>query len=220
MTTTLPTTRMTKPLPLAPAELECLAELVLNPENAMLPVALLHQAPLSTRHGEAETRVRAALESVRDVARSTGIIPDSVNLLDEAFRQMLLDGRPDWDRFFYGIALAASVRSTCLRASVGAVLARPDDHVVVGVGYNGAPPGEDHCLDVGCDMEDGHCQRSIHAEVNAIAHAGRRARGTQVYIVKRNMESAYGSSTGIGPCRECRKVLRANRVEVHPSCDE
>lgn len=211
---------MTTTSMLEPAELECLADLVLNPENAMIPLALLYEAPLRESHGPAELRVRTVLESVATVARDAGVIPDNVNLLETTFREMMLRGRrPTWDEFFYGLALASSVRSTCQRASVGAVLADPQDHVVVGVGYNGAPPGEAHCLDVGCDMEDGHCQRSIHAEVNAIAHAGRRARHTEVYIVKRNLDSPYGKSAGIGPCRECRKVLRANQVSVHPSCD-
>jgi dCMP deaminase len=63
-------------------------------------------------------------------------------------------------------------RSTCLRASVGAVIVR--DRSILATGYNGAPAGMPHCLDVGCliyesrtpsgDIEQ-NCFRTIHAEV-------------------------------------------------------
>ena len=49
------------------------------------------------------------------------------------------------------------------------------------MGYNGAPPGQPHCLDVGCDLGyDDHvpleargCVRTTHAEANAVAFAAR-----------------------------------------------
>jgi dCMP deaminase len=31
----------------------------------------------------------------------------------------------------------------------------------------------EHCTDVGCMMEDGHCSRSVHAEANAIVQAAK-----------------------------------------------
>lgn len=68
------------------------------------------------------------------------------------------------------IAREASTRATCKRRKVGAVLTR--NNRVVSTGYNGAPEGQDHCLDVGCDMENGHCVRTIHAEANALIQAG------------------------------------------------
>ena len=46
------------------------------------------------------------------------------------------------------IAELVSSRSTCLRRQVGAVLVR-DKHII-STGYNGAPRGVTHCLDMGC----------------------------------------------------------------------
>ncbi len=64
------------------------------------------------------------------------------------------------------IARTVATRSTCPRAGVGAVLTR--ERRILTTGYNGAPRGVPHCLDVGCPMVDGHCQRATHAEANAI----------------------------------------------------
>lgn len=75
---------------------------------------------------------------------------------------------------FMRIAYDYSLRSTCDRGHVGCVIVRDKD-LVVG-GYNGAPPGQPHCLDVGCDLELGDelgCQRTTHAEANAICHAAK-----------------------------------------------
>ena len=79
--------------------------------------------------------------------------------------------RPDWNNYFIRIAKEIASRSTCPRASVGAVIVR--NHRIISTGYNGAAAGEPHCTDVGCDIVNGHCQRAVHAEVNAIAEAAR-----------------------------------------------
>ena len=74
--------------------------------------------------------------------------------------------RPDWDRYFIRIAKEVASRSTCPRAAVGAVIVK-DNHII-STGYNGAVPGKPHCEDEGCNVMDGHCQRAVHAEINAI----------------------------------------------------
>lgn len=79
--------------------------------------------------------------------------------------------RPGWDTYFLNIAKEVAKRSTCPRASVGAVIVR--DNRILSTGYNGAAPGEPHCIDVGCLLEYGHCQRAIHAETNAVAQAAK-----------------------------------------------
>ena len=115
--------------------------------------------------------------------------------------------RPDWDAYFLGIAEAVASRATCPRASVGAVLVR--DNRILATGYNGSPQGEPHCLDVGCLMVNDHCERTIHAETNAVGWAARygvAVEGARLYIW-----SSRGSEP---PCRDCRKVLDAAGVRV------
>ncbi len=85
--------------------------------------------------------------------------------------------RPDWEIYFLKIAQLASTRSTCLRRHVGAVLAK--DKNVLATGYNGAPSGISHCLDIGCLREQKQVPsgqrhelcRGLHAEQNAIIQA-------------------------------------------------
>ena len=120
-----------------------------------------------------------------------------------------MDKRPDWPEYFLVLAEAASTRATCPRATCGAVVVGEGNRVL-GTGYNGAPPGSDHCLDYGCMMEDGHCQRAIHAEVNAILHSAPGIRGSTVYV---HINSHHGQGHQ-GACRECQKVLRAAGVRT------
>lgn len=103
--------------------------------------------------------------------------------------------RPSWNEYFALMAHVASLRSTCPRARVGVVLVK--DRRVVATGYNGSPAGLPHCLEVGCLMVDGHCQRAIHAEQNAIVQAalhGVSTAGTACYCTH------Y-------PCSTCAKLL-------------
>ena len=110
--------------------------------------------------------------------------------------------RPTWDEYFGWIAEMVSSRATCPRAEVGAVLVK--DNRIIGTGYNGSPPGEPHCRDVGCDVVDDHCQRAIHAEVNAVVHTTTDIRGARLYL--------YDSLGRDEPCRECAKVLRSGGI--------
>lgn len=93
-----------------------------------------------------------------------------------------------------GVAWLLSKRSTCERGQVGAVIVKDDR--IISTGYNGAPPGMPHCIDVGCDMEDG-CQRAIHAEANAIAFAARN--GVSVHEA-----SVYCTHS---PCIACAQLM-------------
>lgn len=109
--------------------------------------------------------------------------------------------RPDWDTYFMSIAFAVSARATCPRASVGAVIVR--DNRIISTGYNGAPAGEPHCTDVGCLMVDGHCQRTIHAESNAVAAAARfglPTGGATLYI---------WSGPVVASCDRCNQIMKA-----------
>lgn len=82
--------------------------------------------------------------------------------------------RPTWDEYFISLAKFVAERGTCPRLKVGAVLVHTETHRVLSTGYNGAPPEEPHCTEVGCDMVGGHCVRTIHAEENAIDWAATR----------------------------------------------
>ena len=71
------------------------------------------------------------------------------------------------------IAFLVSTRSTCLRKKVGAVIIDSKSKTIISTGYNGSLPSADHCIDVGCNIVNKHCTRTVHAETNAITHASR-----------------------------------------------
>lgn len=103
--------------------------------------------------------------------------------------------RVGWDQYFMRIAIEVSTRATCDRRHVGAVLVR--DRVILATGYNGSLRGLPHCDDEGHLMIDGHCERTVHAEANAIAQAagaGTRVAGSVLYV------STY-------PCFTCFKLV-------------
>jgi len=85
--------------------------------------------------------------------------------------------RPDIDSYFVQIARVVSSRSTCLHRQIGAVIVKGKQ--IVSTGYNGAPAGHPHCLDVGCAREGvpsgqrSELCRAAHAEQNAINFAAR-----------------------------------------------
>lgn len=105
--------------------------------------------------------------------------------------------RLDWDHYFMGFAEAARARSSCDRrfGGVGAVLVAGLQ--VVATGYNGAVRGMPDCDEVGHLMEDGHCLRTVHAEMNALAQAAYRG----VSILG---GSSYST---VEPCWGCFRVL-------------
>lgn len=105
--------------------------------------------------------------------------------------------RPDWDHYFMQIADIVASRGSCERLQVGCVIVR-DKRILV-TGYNGAAKGAEHCTDpgVGCLMVDGHCQRAVHAETNAVIQGalhGVSLAGATVYVTH-------------SPCRNCAKLL-------------
>lgn len=114
------------------------------------------------------------------------------------------EGRPTWHQYFMTITRQVAERSTCKRAKVGAVIVR--DKNILATGYNGAPSGMPHCLDLGCLIYESktpngeteeNCFRTIHAEMNAIAQAAKN--GSSIKDA-----SIYITHT---PCIHCLKVL-------------
>jgi dCMP deaminase len=85
--------------------------------------------------------------------------------------------RPSLDAYFMSIARLVSQRSTCLRRKVGAILVK--NRRILATGYNGAPSGLRHCLEIGClreklEVPSGERHelcRGLHAEQNVIIQA-------------------------------------------------
>ncbi|MDP2980849.1 MAG: cytidine/deoxycytidylate deaminase family protein, partial [Candidatus Omnitrophota bacterium] len=85
--------------------------------------------------------------------------------------------RPSWDEYFLEVAVLVSKRATCLRRRVGAVLVK--DKKILATGYNGAPSGLKHCIDIGCLREKlkipsgqrHELCRGLHAEQNVLLQA-------------------------------------------------
>jgi dCMP deaminase len=100
--------------------------------------------------------------------------------------------RPNWDEYFLGLLDGISRRATCDRGRSGAIIVS-ENNTILTTGYVGSAPGDKHCDEVGHYMvtviqPDGfssqHCQRTLHAEENAILQAamdGVRLRGATLY---------------------------------------
>ena len=111
--------------------------------------------------------------------------------------------RPDWDEYFMEIAHVVGKRTTCLRRSIGCVIVK--DKRILATGYNGAPSGLPHCLELGClrdqlGIESGtrhEICRALHAEQNAIIQAalyGVSTKGATLYCTHQ-------------PCSLCAKAI-------------
>lgn len=123
--------------------------------------------------------------------------------------------RPTWDRYFLDLARLVASRSTCLRRRVGAVLIR-DRHILT-TGYNGAPRGLPHCLELGCLREANRVPsgerhelcRAIHAEANAIIQAA-------LHGVSTAGATLYSTTA---PCSICARML-VNAGVTRVVCEE
>lgn len=117
--------------------------------------------------------------------------------------------RPSWDEYFLRITKEVAKRSTCLRRQVGSILVM-EKHILT-TGYNGAPSGLQHCLDIGCLREQlkvppgerHELCRGLHAEMNALLQAaqyGIRICGATLY-------------TTTYPCSLCAKMLANSGIK-------
>lgn len=103
--------------------------------------------------------------------------------------------RISWDQYFMAQSHLLALRSTCERLAVGATVVR-DKRMIAG-GYNGSVSGGVHCIDEGCYVIDGHCVRTIHAEMNALLQCskfGVATEGAEIYVTH-------------FPCLHCCKAL-------------
>jgi len=88
-----------------------------------------------------------------------------------------------------------AARATCDRGRSGAIIVYQQQ--IVATGYVGSPPGFPHCDDVGHELVNGHCVRTVHAEQNALASAARH--GISVLG-----GTIYSTMT---PCRTCAMLI-------------
>ena len=106
-----------------------------------------------------------------------------------------MSDRASWETYFMNIAHEVATRSTCDRKHVGAVIVR--GKTILSTGYNGSVRGMHHCDEIGHEMENGHCVRTIHAEANAVVQAARngvRIDEAEIYVTA-------------SPCYDCFKMI-------------
>jgi dCMP deaminase len=109
--------------------------------------------------------------------------------------------RKDWNEYFMDIAKMVATRSTCTRKHIGAVIVK--DKTILSTGYNGSIRGRAHCTEIGCDMENGHCIATIHAEANAIIQAAKNGVAideAEIYITA-------------SPCWTCFKLIANSGIK-------
>jgi dCMP deaminase len=102
--------------------------------------------------------------------------------------------RIDRQELLLDIAEKMALRSTCQRNQVGCVIAI--DGRIVSTGYNGPPANTLHCDRHLCDIEK-PCERSVHAEANAIAFAAKHGvalLGSELYVK-------------VSPCKKCAELI-------------
>ncbi|MDI6698239.1 MAG: dCMP deaminase family protein [Candidatus Saccharicenans sp.] len=119
------------------------------------------------------------------------------------------------DEYYLGIAREVSLRSTCFRRSLGAIIVRDDQ--IISTGYVGAPRKTRDSLEHGFCLRDRlgipHGQRyelcrSVHAEQNAIinaARAGVSLLGGDMFIYGRDPRT--GQEIDAFPCFICKKMI-------------
>lgn len=103
--------------------------------------------------------------------------------------------RIPWNQYFMSQSLLLAQRSTCTRLVVGATIVR-EKRIIAG-GYNGSVSDDVHCIDEGCSVSEGHCIRTIHAEMNAIlqcAKFGVPTEDAEIYVTH-------------FPCLQCTKMI-------------
>ncbi|WP_186461837.1 deoxycytidylate deaminase [Mucilaginibacter pallidiroseus] len=108
--------------------------------------------------------------------------------------------KPTFDNIFMNLATDLAKRSHCVKAQVGAVLAK--DTRIISIGYNGPPGGTHNCDEEfpehGCPRDSkGSCSLALHAEENAILYAVKNGA---------NLEGATLYTT-LSPCLPCARLI-------------
>jgi len=114
--------------------------------------------------------------------------------------------KPSFDDIYMQLAEKIALRSHCVKAQVGAVLAK--DTRIISLGYNGPPAGTHNCdeewPETGCAIDrKGSCYLALHAETNAILYA------------QRNKVSVEGSTVYVtlSPCLSCARIILSTGIK-------
>lgn len=113
--------------------------------------------------------------------------------------------KPGFDDIYMNLAAELAGRSHCVRAQVGAVLAK--DTRIISIGFNGPPAGTHNCdeewPETGCERDSrGSCLLALHAEENAILFASRngsKIEGATLY-------------TTLSPCIACARLILSSGI--------
>ena len=114
--------------------------------------------------------------------------------------------KPSFDQIFMDLATNLAQRSHCVKAQVGAVLAK--DTRIISIGYNGPPAGTHNCdeewPETGCPRDSKNsCSLALHAEENAILYAvknGASLEGSTLYIT-------------LSPCLPCARIIYSSGIK-------
>lgn len=114
--------------------------------------------------------------------------------------------KPSFDQIFMNLATDLAQRSHCVKAQVGAVLAK--DTRIISIGYNGPPAGTHNCdeewPETGCPRDSKNsCSLALHAEENAILYAvknGASLEGSTLYLT-------------LSPCLPCARIIYSSGIK-------
>jgi len=116
--------------------------------------------------------------------------------------------RISWQQYFLAQAKVVSLRSTCTRLEVGAIIVR--NNRIIASGYNGSVNDSSHCIDEGCHIVNNHCVRTVHAEMNALlqcARFGVATEQTELYVTH-------------FPCLQCTKhIIQSGIIKIYYETD-
>ena len=125
--------------------------------------------------------------------------------MNQEFSRLDQRPKPRFDDIFMELAVSLSRRSHCIKAQVGAVLAK--ETRIISIGYNGPPAGTHNCdeefPDTGCPRDSkGSCSLALHAEQNAILYAaknGSSVEGATLYVT-------------LSPCMACARIIYSMKI--------
>lgn len=113
---------------------------------------------------------------------------------------------PTFDDIYMELAQNLARKSHCVKAQVGAVIAK--DTRIVSLGYNGPPAGTHNCDEEwpegGCERSmKGGCSLALHAEENAILYAAKNKvdlGGSTLYVT-------------LSPCLSCARMIYTTGIK-------